>query len=49
MKEQVSLLPPLASVVVATIAAPLADHFISCGMDITLVCSQTQTSRPHVF
>jgi ACS family sodium-dependent inorganic phosphate cotransporter len=37
MKEQVSLLPPLASVVVATIAAPLADHFISRGMDITLV------------
>ncbi|CAK9861199.1 unnamed protein product [Sphagnum jensenii] len=33
----VSLLPPLASVVVATIAAPLADHFISRGMDITLV------------
>ncbi|CAM6050041.1 unnamed protein product [Sphagnum compactum] len=33
----VSILPPLVSVVVASIAAPLADHFISHGTDITLV------------
>jgi ACS family sodium-dependent inorganic phosphate cotransporter len=34
----VSILPPLVSVVVASIAAPLADHFISHGTDITLAC-----------
>ncbi|XP_024374370.1 probable anion transporter 6, chloroplastic [Physcomitrium patens] len=33
----VSILPPLASVAVTSVAAPLADHFISRGYDITLV------------
>ena len=34
---QLAIFPPLASVAVSSAAAPLADHLISRGYDITLV------------
>ncbi|KAG0590414.1 hypothetical protein KC19_1G097700 [Ceratodon purpureus] len=39
----VSILPPLASVAVTSVAAPLADSYISRGYDVTLVRKVCQT------
>jgi len=38
-----SILPPLASVAVTSVAAPLADHYISAGYDVTMIRKVCQT------